>query len=275
MTPELHQWLSKAAAVAAFQLDGSAELARDDQFVLTDTAVLCFATVTGTPNTTNVPMPSRVEWMCEYAMKPPDRFIDVYNRSVRPVLKLRTHHVFVRPDGRDDFMYAGPAHLGSYGGSNGTKWTASFSLNQKLPRELWLQLGGFPAWSIDCEHETYQLGPADAEPFERLLAGAWRQEFWHMSLTRYDEDELSIFTNGARAWVSHGSEPGLTDVVAQVPGEAIVDDDAMESFRCTCGIELEFPVIHTVPLEAGLVAVDNYFKTGELSETVHWSNSGW
>ena len=138
MTPKLHQWLTKQEAVAAFRGDGSVEWASNDQFALTDAAILCFVTVSNQPDGSRVLMPSCVEWRRPYLLTPPKRFLDCWDRTVQPIVQVRSHFVFVQPEDRADFLYAQVAHLGRYGGPHSGPWTAAFTLKEKLPRDLWL-----------------------------------------------------------------------------------------------------------------------------------------
>jgi len=55
--------------------------------------------------------------------------------------RIKEHHVFLRLPGDESFLYAGKAHLGSYSAAE-----ANFTLNEKLPRDEWLRLGGYPGW---------------------------------------------------------------------------------------------------------------------------------
>jgi hypothetical protein len=50
--------------------------------------------------------------------------------------RIKEHHVFLRLPGEERFLYAGKARLGSYSAAE-----ANFTLDEKLPREEWLQPG--------------------------------------------------------------------------------------------------------------------------------------
>jgi hypothetical protein len=84
----------------------------------------------------------------------PEKVREVYDRGQKPIKKLRQHHVFVRTPSDERFIYAGPAHLGSYvsvPGNDATELSADFSLNERLPREAWLKFGGYPGWLLEIQ----------------------------------------------------------------------------------------------------------------------------
>jgi hypothetical protein len=111
---------------------------------------------------------------------------------------LREHHIFLRAPGDRTFAYAGPAHLGCLGDGRGGK-AAGFTLAAKLPRDLWLRLGGYPGWSVEVNHQAHLVDAGDTAAFDALLAEPTRKKFSHLTMTRYEEDSLTLHTGPTAA----------------------------------------------------------------------------
>jgi len=273
----LHQWYTADEAIAALGDPCVAELQCDGQFVVLPTAVLCLATV-GNPATEPYTLiPSSFVWKPKRLDYDPADKIAWLPAKARDVLgpdrvKIKEHHIYLRAAGDERFLYAGTAHLGSYG-NNGKRGQeeAGFSLNVKLPREAWLHLGGFPGWRVELNHKGDQfLDRGDVEGFQRLVEELPRKKFGHLYLTRYEEDSLTLHTNAGRGWLTY--QRNLADSGSSVR-DLTYDGDpvAQEFFVCACGIDLEFPAKQTLPRELAMQAVVAFFRTGELPRSTQWA----
>src|SRR5581483_77817 len=155
--PTLYGQYTVEEAVAAFGDPAAAQFFCDRQFAVVKRATLCFAT-TGDPDTgTKVPSPSLVVWKpgrLDYHPKatepwfppPLTRCVERDNGGYVPL-----HHMFLRPAGDGPFVYAGVAELPMFGDipeDGRVQKSAQFFLDAKLPRDLWLRLGGFPGWLV-------------------------------------------------------------------------------------------------------------------------------
>jgi hypothetical protein len=195
----------------------------------------------------------------------------VWDRSKKPIKKLKEHHVLLRAKSDHDYFFAGPAHLGSYGGpaGGGLGVQADFTLNNKLPREDWLHFGGFPGWLVDVNHETRRVNNGDVKTLKQLLKDIPCHEYSHLRMTRYEEDALTIHTNAHRGWLMYERNPFDGGIYVQEPGSRD-DSEREELFKCVCGIDLEFPVAQTVPRDLALQAAEEFFVSGDLPRCVHW-----
>jgi hypothetical protein len=276
----LHSWYPIAEAVATFDSDARPERFCDGQFVVLPSVVLCFVTIGQTTDEPHVSSPSQVVWRPKLDMKPatpddwlPERVREVWDRSGKQVRKIRDHHLFLRTAADDWFCYAGDAHLGSYGSmqTSSGEWglAANFSLRHKLPRDVWLKLGGYPGWLVEVNHECHRVEAGDLSAFEQLVGELAGQEFSHLCMTRYEEDSLTVHTNATRAWLMYLRFPAdsgvyTRDLAYQGPPES------EEVFQCVCGIDLEFPTVQTLPRELATQAAAEFFQTGQLPRCVHW-----
>lgn len=282
MGPRLHDWYTSPEAVAAFGGDKNVEVFRDGQFVVLPTVVLCFVTIGQSFDEPHVSSPSRVVWRPKLGTERahpddddwlPEKVREVWDRSGPQVRKLRTHHVFIRTPADERFFYAGEAHLGSYGSTRTTngEWglAANFSLSRKLPRDVWLKLGGYPGWLVEVNHQCHRIEAGDRQGFERLVGELSRGEFSHLCMTRYEEDSLTVHTNARRGWLMYLRDPadgGIYTRDLNYSGPANTE----EVFRCVCGIDLDFEAAQTLPRELAKQAVIEFFQTGRLPECVHW-----
>ncbi len=282
MGPALHNWYTAKDAVARFGAAERPETYCDGQFVVLPSVVLCFVTVGQTFDEPHVSSPSQVVWRPKLGTKRtgsddddwlPEKVREVWDRSGKQVRKLRDHHVLLRNPADDRFIYAGEAHLGSYGSTRTTsgEWglAANFSLSNKLPRDVWLKLGGYPGWLVEVNHDCHRVEAGDLAAFRGVVRELDGQEFSHLSMTRYEEDSLTVHTNATRGWLMYLRYPGDGGVYTR-DLEYSGPTEVEEVFRCVCGIELEFPAAQTLPRElAGRAAVE-FFQTGRLPQCVHW-----
>ena len=282
MGPTLHNWYTASGAVASFGGNGTAEAFCGGQFVVLPSVVLCFVTTGQTFDESHVSAPSQVVWRPKLGTQRdhpddndwlPEKVREVWDRSGPQVRKLRNHHVLVRTPDDDLFFYAGEAHLGSYGSTRTTsgEWglAANLSLTNKLPRDVWLKMGGYPGWLIEVNHECHRVESGDALAFERLVGVLPRAEFSHLCMTRYEGDSLTVHTNARRGWLMYLRYPGDGGVYTRDLGYN-GPKDAEEVFRCVCGIDLEFETAQTLPRDLAQQAAVEFFKTGQLPKCVHW-----
>jgi len=279
MQPAIHQWYSVDDALAAFGGKAASKSLCDGQFVILPKVVLCFASVGDSAEEPHLSCPSRFMWRPlrldyepagEMPWLPKD-VREVWDRSQREVKKIRDHHVFLRTPSDEQYFYAGPAHLGSYGGvGNSGGVCANFSLKERLPREIWLKFGGYPGWLVDVNHQARRIGNGDLSAFEQLANELPRQEFSHLCMTRYEEDSLTVHTNARRGWLMYLRYPGHGGIYTrdlQYTG----DPEREEVFECVCGIGLEFQADQTLPRDLAVRAAVEFFVTGDLPRCVHWS----
>jgi hypothetical protein len=243
----------------------------EDSFVVLPKVVICLISVGEGPAESHLSSPSCAVWRSIQHRSLPEEVTEVYDRSKKPIKKLKEHHVLLRAKSDCDYLFAGPAHLGSYGGpaGGGLGVQADFTLNNKLTREDWLHFGGFPGWLVDVNHETRRIDNGDVKTLKKLLKDVPRQKYSHLHMTRYEEDALTIHTNARRGWLMYERNPfdGGIYVQEMAPGE---DSEREELFKCVCGIDLEFPVAQTVPRDLALRAAEEFFVSGDLPRCVHW-----
>jgi hypothetical protein len=283
----LHSWYTVSEAVTAFGGNGTAEAFCDGQFVVLPSVVLCFVTTGQTCDEPHVSSPSLVVWRPKLGTqraRPDDntwllaKVREVCDRSGPQVRKLRSHHVFVRTPDDNAFFYAGDAHLGSYGSARTTsgEWglAANFYLSNKLPRDMWLKMGGYPGWLVEVNHKSHHVEAGDLPAFQQLVGELPRAEFSHLCMTRYEEDSLTLHTNANRGWLMYLHEPadgGLYTYDVKYQG----DPRAEELFRCVCGIDLEFPARSTLPRESAMRVTEEFFVHGVLPKSVPWVVDPW
>jgi hypothetical protein len=221
--PTLHETYTIDEAVASFNSADAAEFLCDRQFIILPTAVLCMATVGDPATHAHLSCPSRMQWkpgridyapLDEYPWLP-SKVREIWGPDRK---RVKEHHVFLRLPSDEKFFYAGKAHLGGYGGprSGGTpsERTADFFLNARVPRSVWLRLGGYPGWLIEINHRAERVDNGDLDALRQLMAELPRREFSHVSMTRYEEDSLNLHTNARRGWLMYLRHPDDTGLCA-------------------------------------------------------------
>jgi hypothetical protein len=265
--PILHKLYTFDNAIASFGNDAFPEFFCHNDFAVLPKAVACLVTIGDPATDPFLPSPSSVIWKRpDFRTWLPGQVTEVWDRSQAKVKKLKDHDIFLRLPKDERYFYAGPAHLGSYGGQD---YSADFSLNHKLPRDVWLRYGGYPGWLVEVNHATHRVDKGDLAAFRRIAKELPRQEFAHLSLTRYEEDSLNLHTNKGRGWLMYLREPADGGLYTHDPGFT-GDPNAQEVFRCVCGIDLEFPARQTLPRDRAIKVAEEFFVTGELSRFVPW-----
>lgn len=278
MRPSLYHWYSTDAAVAAFGEAPAAERLCDGQFAVLPSAILCFATLGEAATQPYMLFPSSFVWKpgrSDYAPGDEVPWLPAQVREVRgPGGAFTEHHLFLRAPGDESFVYVGAAHLGSWGDNQQPHGKeAGFSLDQRLPRDVWLRLGGYAGWRVELNHQgDLYLDPGDVAGFGRLVEEFGRAKSSHLYVTRYEEDALTVHTNARRGWLvyqrslrdfgSHSQDPHYSG-----------DRQAEELFLCACGIDLEVRAEQTLPRELCMRAAVEFFQTGTLPRCVAWAQS--
>lgn len=272
----IHHRCTTRDAIAEF--GGHAEMWCDGQFVVLPKAVLCFFIVGPNYSESHLPQPSTVNWKpqkLDYAPRDeyswfPTPVREVYDRSSTKNVRLRSHYIFIRTIDMDDFYYVGEAHLGSYGGPQGNapgNREACFSLNEKVPRDIWLACGGYDGWKVEIDHS--EVIATDITTMERGLLQLKSDAYSHFCMTRYEEDSLTIYTNPkGRSWLMYLRQPDDCGLYVYSPDKGTV----LENFHCCCGIDLDFPANQTLPHAAAARIVHSLFESGELPKDVNWTD---
>jgi hypothetical protein len=163
--------------------------------------------------------------------------------------------------------YLGPAHLASYGhSSHESHGEASFHLFHRLPRDLWLRLGGFAGVRLeangqrdDLEAATVRTAVADA------LGAAATGELW---LRRWTGEALLVLFERERAFVmalAGSGDAGLVACDRQRAGER-----EPVAFTLSNGQVDEWPLEATVSHDQALEAAAGW-ADGHRTESVLWT----
>lgn len=277
---EIHTEYTRNQAIEGFQanrrLDGEF---CDGEFVLLQDIILCFFTIEYVVNNPKNDDKNRLDSPTYFIWHPkrmdyapnerwtwfPYKAREIYNEE--RTKKEKTHHLFLRNQADEKYLYAGEAHLGSYGGW-GEKCDARFTLKNKLPRENWDKFGGYKAWCIDTNHQIYFMDKSEVNSFDNLFNKLQKQESFHFSITRYEEDSLHLHTNNKRSWLMYLREPG--DCGLYIEDQKITGKDKIELFECSCSISMEFPKSQTVTRKQGIEIVRDFYLNGELSSEHVW-----
>lgn len=248
----IHNIFARQEALAQLVADARPQVVREGEFVTAEGVAVAFLR----SNALQFHSPTTIEWRPgDNQAKPPWLLA-----PLKPPFP-KYHLLIKQPPG---FFYAGDAHLGSFANDGST---ATFSLYKPLPRDIWVRFGGYPHWLVDLNHEAHRLSPDDGEALDALLRRVRTLPHGHLTVTRYEEDSLHLFTNARRGWLMYLREPA--DSGLYVAG-LVDEDDENEQFRCDCGIALEFPRSRTLPAHQAADVVAEFFRLGKLPDSVSW-----
>jgi hypothetical protein len=244
----------------------------DGQFVCGEELVLCFFSATDAVPGARLVTPSTLAWRpAKVDLRPQDLSLWLPDQARKPRSPRQTsnlHMLFVRRPSAETYTFLGPAHLGSYGVHAGNP-TAEFFLTNRVPRAIWLELGGYSGWQVEVDHAVTHVDTGDLAAFRDLLARVTRSEYGHVCLTRYEEDSLHLHTNRQRAWLMYLREP--EDSGLYLAGNMGPAEHEREQFRCGCGISLDFPRGRTAPIADGVAIAEAFFVGGQLPERWIWT----
>lgn len=276
MELSLYHSCTAEQAVARFGDPAEAELFCDRQFAVLPGTTVCFATQGDPDSGTKLLAPSKLAWK-------PAR-LDYHSEDKRPWLPERLticverdgawlplHHMFLRVAGEQQFVYAGIAVLNSFGDipENGRiQKAAHFTLDTKLPRDLWLRFGGYAGWRVGFNNTELRFEASDWAGFEQLLAGVpTAPGYWLVWITGYDEQWFTVQFNAHRARLRYGpgGERGVESWDSDCPNPR-----RREFFGNDGQIDVVFAAERTVPRELAVRAVVEYFRTGQLPECICW-----
>jgi hypothetical protein len=283
----LYETCTGEQAVKEFGDPAGAEFFCERRFAVFPRATLCFATM-GDPDVgTRLLTPSTVDWVparldyhpeCAERAWLPGRLTEVVERNGA---WLPLHHMFLRPVGDECYVYAGIAELRSFGDNprgGRVQQSAEFLLDSKLPRDLWLRLGGYPGRLVTVNGTESRFAADDAVRFEQLLADVLAGPgYCEVSLAGYEEHWFTVQFNAKRAWLCFVPDAERR-MRAQFP-----NCTAMESWDPDCPTprklelfgddghrELVYTADRTVSRELGVRAAVEHFRTGQLPDCIRW-----
>ena len=235
----------------------------EDQFVVTGRAILLFATLG--PEGTALTAPDSLEWRPARTDYHPDEKIAWLPQAVIPEVRHRWKRlntqafVFLRKAGAEDrWLFCGPAQLGSYQHSHSGDGDHATYYFKRMPRAVWLEMGGHSGWQIRANGALSALEATDAAQFAALLKGL-DPGMGHVSLTRWEGDEFSVYFNDTRAFPMYLKHPGDAGLYV----EDSKASDHMEHFACPCcGIDLEFEGQSTIERREAPDYLARFFRSG-------------
>jgi hypothetical protein len=163
--------------------------------------------------------------------------------------------------------YLGPAHLAAYGVSGyESPGEARFHLVHRLPRELWLRLGGFADILLETKgvREDLKAG-AVRSAVAVVLADAATGE---LGLGRWTGETLAVLFEPERAFVMDLAGPDYAGSVACDPQRS--GERQPVAFTWSNGQVDEWPLEATVSRDQALDAVAGWAE-GHRAESLRWT----
>jgi hypothetical protein len=162
--------------------------------------------------------------------------------------------------------YLGPAHLAAYGRSaHRSHGEATFHLGARIPRELWLRLGGFAGVHVEAngvgeDVEVAAVRGAVAD----VLASSATGELW---LRHWTGEALTVLFEAERAFVMELSGHGDVGLVACDPLRS--GERQAVAFTLSNGQVDEWPLEATVTRDQALDAAAGW-AAGQRTESLLW-----
>jgi hypothetical protein len=215
------------------------------------------------------PAPSRFRWIARRLYREANDDFGFLPAEVRDRAAPTKQgiDIFFAPEEPSTFVYVGDGSLVTYGFSDSASHgEADVDLNHKLPEEIWLCFGGYKGWSLTVDGEE-QRG-LSADEVLGMVSSAVAKGAGELSLTRYEEDSLTLLIEPRRAFVMYLAFDGDSGVTAQDPRMAGSPDTA--SFTLSNGQVDEFSFEETLPKDDALSVVQHFVSSGGLAPWVAW-----
>jgi hypothetical protein len=208
--------------------------------------------------------PIYIGWQAARAYEQ-SRDVEFLPAEIRERHPYTLHAFFALPGSATDFLYAGKAHLASYGyRSHDAPAEAHLSLHRRLPEQVWLALGGSHGFSVhSATTQVDGLDRDEAENEVRRLIASGDAEIW---IGDHSERTLTLLVNADRAFVMFLLEDRDESLVAGEP--AAEGDDTPERFSTDQGDQ--FPRQRTATHEQAINCVRSFLRDGSLDRGVRW-----
>jgi hypothetical protein len=277
--------VTRDQAIAALGGSGQAAQYCEGQIVIVGSAILLFAATGGGSDDTRLTASDCVEWRPkrndyhpgEQIPWLPAAAIPRYDHD-RKAWVSRSHILLRRRADADRWLYCGGAHLGSYAIPRGNDppgpgGPASYTFDAgRIPREFWLEFGGYPGWRMLIAGETHDLCPHEAERLGGLLTALDRPGKVGIVMARWEGDSLQVMLNDRFGFPMYLRTADDSGIYVRRRDEV----DEMEAFACPCcGDPMEFPRHATLPRAEALALICGFFATGappEIDGTVTLAN---
>jgi hypothetical protein len=265
--------VTRAAAIAEFA--GTPIEYCDGQVVIVGSAILLFATVGTSPQQTRLVAPDRLEWRPARNDYHPDEKIPWLPAVAIPLVDhdraewLSYTHILVQPAGAgDEWLYCGPAHLGSYSYAEestppGPGGPALYSFDAgRLPAQHWPALRGYRGWEVTVEGTVHYLSASDRAAFSTLLQVLQDKEMTDVEIARWEGDAFSVYLNRERGSPAYHLRERYASSELYVVWDA-QDPWAHECFASEYIGLWECPRHATLSREAALSLLMDFFERGE------------
>jgi hypothetical protein len=164
--------------------------------------------------------------------------------------------VFPRSGSPKDGVFVGLARLGALVCRSSNAIEIAFSLEQKLPRELWLGVGGFAGWQLMVDEERY-YSVVQEEDLSLAVSKELDRHSVRIAGERYEGDRLLLLLDGEAGFVTWEKSPVGPEYVSQSP----IADAALSSEPMVFFPDADFPTeirrAWVVPRERAI----NYFTS--------------
>ena len=260
----LYKSFTRSAAVQLLGVEDSRS-ACGDQLIIGRERLTWLAA----PPEGSFPAPSRFAWAAARRYQEADDEYWFFPVEVRERGRTKQGiEMFFAPETSSDFIYLGGAWIASYGfSSSNSLGEAELQLNRKLPRDVWLRVGGYEGWSLAIDdQERRGLSEDDVIDLATAAVEKGAGELW---LTRYEEDSLTLLIEPTRTFVMYLAFPGDSGMTARDPEVTGSLDTA--AFTLSNGQVDEFPYDETLPKDDALSVVQHFVRTGERAPSVMWA----
>jgi len=145
--------------------------------------------------------------------------------------------VFPCSGSQKDGVFVGLARIGALVYRSSSAIEVAFSLEQKLPRKLWLGVGGFPGWQLIVNWERY-YSVVQEEDFSLVLSKELDRHAVRIAGERYEGDRLQLLLEGETGFVMWDESPVGPEYVSQSP----TPDAALSSEPVIFFPDTDYPV---------------------------------
>jgi len=175
----------------------------------------------------------------------------------------RTAAFFMRGVSIASWYYVGSAGLVSSQGRDGVHDRYTYRLDEKLPHDLWVKLGGYENWLIAVGGEKRQC--STAEQCMQIVRSHWGTTADEVEVMRYEGDSVWAFTNAEQQCALFYCKDDECDKTSKNSkhGEESV---GKVIFHASDGHEIEAEPDWIISKQAALGVIEKFVSTGDVGQ---------
>lgn len=233
----------------------------DGSFVLLPSRILCFFQTQHVDYISKLRSPLIIEWENRKGFIPKSPEEDLFVEMSSFDAEMFGFYSHQTPN----FIYIGKIFLASFVSTGPTG--AAFSLENKLPYSIWIELGGYKKWRLSLNALEYIVD--DNKGILSLAESYLGEEYVSLRIENYDQDEIIFLLNQESLYVSytnHQKKFSVSSLNFENKGEVEIKFKLDGRFQ---------PILeaNSLPREKFIPILSHFLEENTVPSWIHWKNN--